>query len=190
MGATDEVDVDVRVIAATNRPLESLVQERRFREDLFYRLNVIPVHVPPLRERREDIELLAHHFLERLNREMGKQISRISTEAMDVLVRHSWPGNVRELENVIERAVALETTPAILAERLPDQLVRGEAAVGPDPFARSFSLDDHLKDVEAQFLRSALARAQGNRGRAAELLGVTPRSLRYLLSKHRVPDGE
>src|SRR5262249_31050574 len=125
VGGTEEFEVDVRVIAATNRPLEGLVRERTFREDLFYRLNVIPVRMPSLRERREDVPLLAAHFLERFSKEMGKSVKTISSEAMARLTHYEWPGNVRELANVIERAVALETTPAILPERLPES-VRGD----------------------------------------------------------------
>jgi two-component system, NtrC family, response regulator PilR len=187
VGANEEVDVDVRVVAATNRPLEALVKERRFREDLFYRLNVIPVLVPPLRQRAEDIPLLAAHFLERFTREMGKTIGKISEEAMERLLHHSWPGNVRELENVIERAVALETSPVILAERLPEFVVR-PAAGGDDSraFDEGFSLDAHLNALEAELLRRALTRAEGDRASAAQLLGVTPRSLRYLIRKHGV----
>jgi two-component system response regulator PilR (NtrC family) len=186
VGANDEVDVDVRVIAATNRSLEDLVRDRRFREDLYYRLNVIPILVPPLRERTGDVPLLARVFLDRFNREMGKSVTRISDEAMSLLVRYAWPGNVRELENVIERAVALETTGAVQSERLPDTLLTpqagGRAAV-PD-FDEGFSLDRHLESIEAELLRRALAQAEGNRGTAAKLLGVTPRSLRYLIRKH------
>ncbi len=125
VGGTDEIDVDVRVVAATNRPLERLVEEKRLREDLFYRLNVIPIRLPPLRERRDDIPLLADHFLEGFRKEMGKGVAKISEAAMSRLLRYHWPGNVRELENVIERAVALETTPTVLPERLPEALQRG-----------------------------------------------------------------
>jgi two-component system response regulator PilR (NtrC family) len=107
VGGTDETEVDVRVISATNAPLEELVKQKRFREDLYYRLQVIPIHTPPLRERREDIPLLAQHFLERFARVMDKRVAKISDETLRILERHSWPGNVRELENVIERAVAL-----------------------------------------------------------------------------------
>jgi len=189
VGANDEVEVDVRVIAATNRPLEDMVRDRRFREDLYYRLNVIPILVPPLRERPEDIPLLAKHFLERFTREMGKQVTRISDEAMARLVRYAWPGNVRELENVIERAVALETTAAVMPERLPDAFGLTRAADGdalPD-FKDGFSLDRHLEAIEAALVRRALEEAAGNRGTAARLLGVTPRSLRYLIRKHGGP---
>jgi two-component system, NtrC family, response regulator PilR len=184
VGANEEVDVDVRVVAATNRSLEAMVRERRFREDLFYRLNVIPIHVPALRERREDVPLLAEHFLQRFSKEMQKAVTRISSEAMVRLVSYSWPGNVRELENVIERAVALETSPAILPERLPD-LILGQPANGGDQLHEGFSLDEHLHAIEGRLLRRALGQAAGDRGAAARLLGVTPRSLRYLLTKHR-----
>ena len=185
VGANEEVDVDVRVIAATNRSLEDLVRDRRFREDLYYRLNVIPILVPPLRERKEDVPLLARVFLDRFSREMNKPVSRISDEAMALLVRYSWPGNVRELENVIERAVALETTDAVMQDRLPETVltpqVAGEAL--PD-FDQGFSLDRHLESIEVELLRRALVQAEGNRATAARLLGVTPRSLRYLIRKH------
>jgi two-component system response regulator PilR (NtrC family) len=187
VGGTEEIDVDVRVIAATNRSLEAMVRERRFREDLFYRLNVIPIHLPPLRQRREDIPLLAEHFLERFAAEMGKPVRCISEEAMRRLVAHSWPGNVRELENVIERAVALETTEAVLTERLPDSV----AYAGPATTAQAaatlgggFNLDGHLAAVEEELVRQALERADGDRNAACQLLGITPRSLRYLIAKH------
>ena len=122
VGGTEESQVDVRVISATNAPLEELVRQKRFREDLYYRLQVIPVRTPPLRERREDIPLLAEHFTERFARQMGKKVAKVSAEAMQLLRSFSWPGNVRQLENVIERAVALETTEAVLPERLPESI--------------------------------------------------------------------
>jgi two-component system response regulator PilR (NtrC family) len=187
VGGNDEIEVDVRVIAATNARLETLVREKRFREDLFYRLQVFPVHAPPLRERREDIPVLADYFLHRLSQAMGKRVVKVSDAAMDILKRYSWPGNVRELENVIERAVALETTEAVLPERLPEAVRSGAppgavAALGP-----GFDLDGHLRDVEARLLRQAFAEGGGDRGRAALLLGVSPRQLRYLLQKHGTP---
>ncbi|HET7295103.1 MAG TPA: sigma-54 dependent transcriptional regulator [Vicinamibacteria bacterium] len=189
VGGTEEIDVDVRIVAATNRSLAALLREKRFREDLYYRLNVIPIHIPPLRERREDIPLLAGHFLEQFSREMGKAVAKISQEAMERLCQYAWPGNVRELENVIERAVALESTPAILVERLPESLqIAGLppalAAAEPE-LSEGFSLDDHIREIEGQLLRRALRQAAGDRGQAARLLGITPRSLRYLLTKHR-----
>ena len=124
VGGTEEISADIRVVAATNQDLPRLVSEGRFREDLYYRINVIPIQLPALRERREDIPLIAEHFLAKYREQMGKQVSTITHEAMALLDRYHWPGNIRELENVIERAVALERTPAILAESLPPQ-VRG-----------------------------------------------------------------
>jgi two-component system response regulator PilR (NtrC family) len=193
VGSTDEAEVDVRVISATNVPLETLVAEKRFREDLFYRLQVIPIRTPPLRERREDIPLLAAHFLEKFTAEMGKSVAKVSEEAMGQLMRHGWPGNVRELENVIERAVALETTAAVLPERLPETLrLPTRAAAAPSTvLGPPFSLDGHVATVERELLHRALLEADGDRMAAAQLLGVSPRSLRYLLQKHGHPqDGQ
>jgi len=178
LGGTEEIDVDVRVIAATNVPLEDLVREKRFREDLFYRLQVIPVRTPQLRERREDIGLLAEHFLEKFGREMGKRVTRISKEAIALLERYSWPGNVRELENVMERAVALETSSAVQPERLPDAVREPGRTDSAPLIGPGFSLDAHLRSVEARLLGEALEMAQGDRAEAARLLGVSPRSLR------------
>ncbi|MCM2255626.1 MAG: sigma-54 dependent transcriptional regulator [Vicinamibacteria bacterium] len=190
VGGTEETDVDVRIIAATNRSLEQLVEEGRFREDLFYRLSVIPIRLPALRERREDIPLLAAHFLERFAREMGKGVTRLAEEALGLLQQHDWPGNVRELENVMERAVALETSPVVLPERLPRGLGRtsrggGDAATRVEP-GDGFDLDAYLRGEEARLLRLALDRAAGDRGEAARLLGVSARSLRYLIGKHQL----
>jgi two-component system response regulator PilR (NtrC family) len=191
VGGTDEIEVDVRLVAATNRPLTTLVRERRFREDLYYRLNVIPLHIPALRERRDDIPLLAEHFLLKFSKEMGKAVAKISSEAMTRLSQYAWPGNVRELENVIERAVALETTPAILVERLPEALQSAASAPPPDVttsrLGAGFNLDEHVRSIERDLLREALAESAGDRAEAARLLGVTPRSLRYLISKY-APD--
>ena len=184
VGGTDEVEVDVRLVAATNRSLERLVRERRFREDLFYRLNVIPIHMPPLRERRGDIPLLAEHFLARFGKEMGKNVATISSEAMARMVSYSWPGNVRELENTIERAVALETTPAVLVERLPEPL-RSDRRPAAE-LVEGFSLDGHLRALEAELVSRALAQAAGDRSVASRLLGIRSRSLRYLIGKHRI----
>jgi two-component system response regulator PilR (NtrC family) len=188
VGAMEEVDVDVRVIAATNRALDVMVRQGRFREDLFYRLNVIPIDVPALRERREDIPVLAKHFLRAFASEMGKEVSGFTPEAMERLVGYAWPGNVRELENAVERAVALETDHVIRVEQLPettrDRLTpAGTGSVAE--FSEGFSLDAHLSSVEADLLRRALQQAAGDRSQAARILGITPRSLRYLISKHQ-----
>src|SRR5207244_2350267 len=126
VGGLDELQADIRVIAATNQNLTRLVAEGRFREDLFYRINVIPIVLPPLRDRREDIPLLAEHFLGKYAEQMQKPVTAISRPAMELLMRHDWPGNIRELENVLERAVALEATPTVLMESLPPS-IRGGA---------------------------------------------------------------
>jgi two-component system response regulator PilR (NtrC family) len=186
LGGTEEIAVDVRVIAATNVSLEELVREKSFREDLYYRLQVIPIQTPPLRERREDVGLLAEHFVERFSREMGKTVASVSEEALALLERYSWPGNVRELENVMERAVALETSTAVQPERLSDA-IRHPAPTDSAPLiGPGFSLDAHLRAVEGRLLREALESAEGDRQEAARLLGISPRSLRYLISKHDV----
>jgi transcriptional regulator with PAS, ATPase and Fis domain len=184
LGGTEEIEVDVRVIAATNRPLDTLLKEGRLRHDLFYRLNVIHIEVPALRARHEDIPVLARHFLERFAREMGKAVRDIAPGTLAILERHAWPGNVRELENVIERAVALETTTAIQPERLPPTLTG--AAEAPDGVAlgAGFSLETHLDAIEAGLLRQALSQSRDSRTGAAALLGITPRSVRYLIRKH------
>jgi two-component system, NtrC family, response regulator PilR len=193
VGATEETEVDVRLVAATNRPLETLLREGKLREDLFYRLNVIPIHLPPLRERREDIPLLAESFLRRFSQEMGKNVVKISTEAMQRLSRHSWPGNVRELENVIERAVALETQQAVLPERLPETFAADGSGSTASPsaparIANGFNLDEHLRTIELDLVRSALDQEGWSRTEASRRLGITPRSLRYLMRKHGLSD--
>jgi two-component system response regulator PilR (NtrC family) len=192
VGATEETEVDVRLVAATNRPLETLLREGKLREDLFYRLNVIPIHLPALRERREDIPLLAETFLRRFSQEMGKNVVKISTEAMQRLTRHGWPGNVRELENVIERAVALETREAVLPERLPEALLSdgqpSAAARAAAPIGDGFNLDEHLRAIELELVRNALEQEGWNRTEASRRLGITPRSLRYLMRKHGLTD--
>jgi two-component system, NtrC family, response regulator PilR len=184
VGGTEETEVDVRVIAATNAPLEEYVKQKRFREDLFYRLQVIPIVAPPLRERREDIPLLAEHFTLRFARQMGKGVAKVSQEAMQLLRAFSWPGNVRQLENVIERAVALETTEAVLPERLPDSIRSPQRSEPLPAIGNGFSLDDFMLSVEARLLNEALERAAGDRAQAAQLLGISSRSLRYLIQKH------
>ena len=176
--------MDVRVIAATNTPLEDLVQQKRFREDLFYRLQVIPIVTPPLRERREDIRLLAEHFLDRFARQMGKPVARLSEETLVCLEQYGWPGNVRELENVLERAVALETSTEIGPERLPDTIHEPASPDSAPAIGPGFSLDSHMRAVEARLLGEALEMADGDRAEAARLLGISPRSLRYLVQKH------
>src|SRR5579885_581666 len=194
LGSTDELDVDVRVIAATNKDLEKAIAAGEFREDLYYRLSVIPIHVPALRERREDIPLLARHFLERFRKEMEKPIQGISPEAMELLESYDWPGNVRELENTIERAVALESGAEISARVLPERLHGVSPAVSsslnqagmveiPD---EGIDFEEVVGATERRYLQAALEKAGGVRTRAAELLRITYRSFRHYKKKHNL----
>ena len=191
VGGLEELQADIRVIAATNQDLTRLVTEGRFREDLFYRINVIPIALPPLRERREDIPLIADHFLTKYAEQMGKEVSGISHSAMQVLLRHEWPGNIRELENVIERAVALESTPAILPDSLPPNIggeaLRASGAPSVEALPESgFDLEAHVKGIERGFIAQALERAGGVQVKAAELVGMSFRSFRYYVKKYNL----
>jgi two-component system, NtrC family, response regulator PilR len=191
VGGLEELQADIRVIAATNQDLTKAIAEGRFREDLYYRINVIPITLPPLRERREDIELLAEHFVAKYTDQMEKEIAGISHEALDQLMRYDWPGNIRELENVIERAVALEPTPAILPDSLP-AAIRGEtsmrtSAAPADGLPESgFDLEAHVKEIERGYIAEALKRAGGVQVKAAELLGMSFRSFRYYVKKYNL----
>jgi two-component system response regulator PilR (NtrC family) len=189
VGGLEELTADIRVVAATNQDLARLITEGRFREDLFYRINVIPIALPPLRDRREDIGLLAEHFLAKYNEQMGKDIAGVSRESMELLIKHDWPGNIRELENVMERAVALEGTPSILPESLPDS-IRGDSGRGVAPAdglpAAGFDLEAHVKEIERGYIAEALKRAGGVQVKAAELLGMSFRSFRYYVKKYNL----
>jgi len=194
VGGLDELQADIRVIAATNQDLAKAIAEGRFREDLYYRINVIPISLPPLRERREDIPLLAQHFMAKYTEQMEKQITGISHEAMDLLVHHEWPGNIRELENVLERAVALEATPVVLPDSLPAN-IRGEASTRNHVSAiapvsglpdTGFDLEAHVQEIERGYIAEALKRAGGVQVKAAELLGMSFRSFRYYVKKYNL----
>lgn len=193
VGASVEVPVDVRVIAATNRNVEDDIRNGRFRQDLYYRLNVIRVEVPPLRDRREDIRPLAEHFLARWAAEQNKDIRILSPDALRALEGYPFPGNVRELENVLERAVALASGQAIGLGDLPAEL--SGAAAQPMPALVGLpedgcNLDEVLGEVERRLLLQALERSGGVRIQAAKLLGVTLRSLRYRFQKHALGDAD
>ena len=174
--------VDVRIVAATHRDLERMVRERSFREDLYYRLAVVPLHVPPLRERRHDIPLLADHFLRRMEQRVGRSGLRLPPEAFARFDAYAWPGNVRELENVVERMVVLGRGPVLGLEALPTTIR------SPDSAASSkFRLPAdgvRLEDVERDLIGQALERTEGNRTRAAQLLGLTRNTLLYRMQKH------
>jgi two-component system response regulator PilR (NtrC family) len=194
IGSTEESDVDVRIIAATNKEFEKEIAEGRFREDLYYRLSVIPIHVPALSERRDDIPLLARHFLERFRTTMEKPIEGISPEAMTRLESYDWPGNVRELENTMERAVALETGREITLRVLPDRIAGpvgislSGAPVGQKPEIPPDGLDfeKEIADAECRYLRMALEKSDGVRTKAAELLKISYRSFRHYAKKHNI----
>ena len=195
VGSTEETSVDVRVIAATNKDLEKEIAEGRFREDLFYRLNVIPIHLPPLRERRDDIPLLARAFLDRYAKSMNKKIEGIEPEAMRRLEVYDWPGNVRELENTIERAVALETTKRVSLEGLPERVTNfyqeshsnGQHETKPYLIPDAgMDLEKLISSTERAYLLAALECSGGVRIRAAEMLKMTYRSFRHYAKKHGV----
>jgi two-component system response regulator PilR (NtrC family) len=187
VGGTEEKKVDVRFISATNKDLEKEVISKNFREDLYFRLNVINIALPLLRERDGDLPLLAQNFLEKYSREMGKEIRKISAYAMDILGQYSFPGNVRELENIIERSVALETSNIVLPESLTLSNFRGGQTkekrrrfdLGPE----GIEFDRVMADIERDYILKAMEIAYGSKQRAAELLGISMRSLRYRLDK-------
>jgi two-component system, NtrC family, response regulator PilR len=188
VGATEETAVDTRVIAATNRDLGNMVKEGAFREDLYYRISVIPIELPPLRERSEDIAELATHFANKFCSQTGRSLS-ISEKAMELLEAYLWPGNVRELEHTIERAVALETTDSIQPERLPEKITNYHPERVAETFAfpeEGVSLTAHLDQLEKTYVLEALRRTNGNQTTAAELLRLSVRSLRHLLDKHGI----
>src|SRR5579871_2578800 len=195
VGGTAEIPIDVRVIAATNRDLDHQVAEGNFREDLYYRLNVIPVSVPPLRERREDIPLLVNHFLKKYAPAAGKNITRVHPTSLEVLCGYDWPGNVRQLENTVERAVALETHEELRAE-LPVERAKARAAAAganggvvvpngavlPD----GVDMEKYVADIEVSLLKSALSQSNGVQTRAADLLKISYRSFRHLMKKYEL----
>jgi Nif-specific regulatory protein len=180
LGGVQPVKVDVRLIAATHRDLEAMTQAGRFREDLYYRLNVFEIFLPPLRERQADILLLADHFVEKYAAANGKDVRRVSTSAIDMLLAYHWPGNVRELENCIERAILVCESGVIHAHHLPPSLQTAEVS-GTVP---SFSLAESVGAFEKDVLQDALKSARGNRSRAARILQTTERILNYKIQKY------
>ena len=191
VGAAQEIAVDVRVLAATNRDVEADVASGKFRQDLYYRLNVIRLNLPPLRERPEDIPLLAERFIQRFAAEMGKEVVGFTPDALRAVTAYRFPGNVRELENVIERAVALSGSRVIGLGDLPESISGHAAAPAASLLElppQGLNLDDVMSEAERRLLIAALERVGGVRKRAAELLGITFRSLRYRLQKHGLSD--
>lgn len=188
IGGSQTIKVDIRIIAATNRDLQAMVKEGSFREDLFYRLNVIHLMLPPLRERREDISLLANHFLQKFSAENQRDIIEIDPTAMSLLTAWSWPGNIRELSNVIERAVVMNSGPVIFAEDLPPQLrqpvlTTSEAKTTP---TGERNLKEEIKRVEKHIIMEVLEQQEGNRTRTALMLGISRRALMYKLQEYGI----
>lgn len=192
IGGVNDIEVDVRIISATNRNIEAEVEKGNFREDLFYRLNVIQIKLPPLRERMDDIPYLVYHFIEKYSKEMGKKIDGISKPAMEALLQYDYPGNVRELENIIERSIAFETENLIQPASLPENLFKE-----PSPFEKPlfFEIPENLHekrldleriimDIEKEFLKRALQKTGGKKNEAAKYLGISFRSIRYKLQKY------
>jgi DNA-binding NtrC family response regulator len=185
VGGTETIRVDIRIIAATNRDLDEAVRVGDFRDDLYYRLKVFPLHLPPLRDRREDVPGLVKSFVESFNRQYGRNVS-VSSHAMKLLCQHTWPGNVRELRNVLERAIILQTDGEIGAEDLPVELRRGSDP-GPTPTSGGFLLPQEgisLEFVERDLIRQALERTDHNQTRSAQLLNLTRDALRYRMKKY------
>ena len=193
VGGTEEIAIDVRVIAATNRDLDKQVAENAFREDLYYRLNVIPIGVPPLRNRRDDIPLLVNHFLKKYAPAAGKSIARVRAESLEALCHYEWPGNVRQLENTVERAVALETSEELSVE-LPVERPKARAAaagVGAGGVSTSggvlpdgVDMEKYVADIERSLLQAALEQSNGVQTKAADALRISYRSFRHLMKKY------
>jgi len=182
LGGTETIKVDVRIVAATNRNLEKAIEDGDFREDLFYRINVFPLFIPPLRERRDDIPLLVDHFIEKFNKRNGTGVKRITTSALNMLMVYSWPGNIRELENCIERACILTTDNVIHAYNLPPSLQTADSSNTHAKGGMMYTVEQ----VEKQLIREALTTTKGNVAKAAELLKVTERMLGTRVKKYEI----
>jgi len=187
VGGTTEIAVDVRIIAATNQDLKKRIEEGKFREELFYRINVISFEVPALRKRTEDISLLIAHFLQKHCEKMGRKIKRLTPEVVAILESYAWPGNVRELENIIERIVAVEERETITASCLPTEILNACPRLDDQAVLKpGFNLEAHLDQVAMKFLQEAGQMAGGNMRRMSDILGLSYRSLRYLLDKYQI----
>jgi two-component system response regulator PilR (NtrC family) len=190
VGGTKDISVDIRIISATNKNLEDEVIEGKFREDLFYRLNVIEIKIPPLRERKGDLLPLAQHFLEKYSNELGKTVTKFSSYAIDLLKKYDFPGNIRELENLIERSVALSNTNILLPDSLAMSIHKKRWIEGVrnrrfdlDEVSQGVALDSILEEIERAYIEKAMMCADGNKNKAADLLGLSLRSLRYRIDK-------
>ena len=188
LGETKDQNVDVRIVAATHRDLQAEIAAGRFREDLFYRLNVLPIVVPPLRERREDIMLLVEHFMARNNARLGTRVRGMDAEARRLLIEYSWPGNVRELENTVERAMVLAEGEQIVASDLPERLREASDPIQMQLSTDELSVKRTTRIIEEILIRRALQRTKGNRTRAADLLEISHRALLYKMKDYKITD--
>ena len=187
VGGTEEAVIDVRIIAATNQDLKKKISEGKFREDLFYRLNVISFEMPPLRERKEDVPLFVNHFLKKYSMEIGKSMKRIAPDVMKLFESYPWPGNIRELENVIERTVAIEDRETITLDSLPDELLTARKREETDLlFQKNFCLTSFLDEAAQSYIKQARLLSGGNLKKTASLLGISYRNLRYLIDKYKL----
>ncbi len=193
LGGTQDIQVDLRIVAATNRDLQDAIREKQFREDLYYRLNVLRVEMPPLRERGQDILILARHFLELFNKKFNKKIEGFSKEASGQLMMYSWPGNIRELKNVVERICILQKGSMVSVENLPGEILNPSAAMMPDSPDKNLGqmpLDEIMFNVELELIKKARTIANYNVSQTARLLKIPRETLRYKLSKMGFNDGE
>jgi two-component system, NtrC family, response regulator AtoC len=188
VGESRDLKVDVRIIAATHRDLGAEVKAGRFREDLFYRLNVLPIVVPPLRTRREDVALLVDHFVARNNVRLGTAIRGVDTEARRILLEYAWPGNVRELENTIERAMVLSESDLLVASDLPERIREARDPVQVQLASGELSIKKTTRVIEETLIRRALQKTKGNRTRAAEVLELSHRALLYKIKDYKITD--
>jgi two-component system response regulator AtoC len=186
VGDTKTNKVDVRIIAATVKDLAREVSKNAFREDLYYRLNVIPIHLPPLRDRREDIPLLVQHFIKKCNEQLETRIQGIASEAISALMDYAWLGNVRELENTIERAMVLSDTDHIRLDQLPDRILEGNRTGSQDAGEKDLSIKKAARRIERDLIAKALERTQGNRTHAARLLEISHRTLLYKIEEYGI----
>jgi two-component system, NtrC family, response regulator AtoC len=186
LGDNKDLKIDVRILAATHRDLAAETKAGRFREDLYYRINVLPIHVPPLRERREDIPILLDHFLARNNARFNTQIRGIDAEARRLLLEYAWPGNVREMENTIERAMVLTERDSLSAEDLPERVREARDPIQMHLTSGEMSIKKTARIIEEILIRRALTKTKGNRTRAAEVLEISHRALLYKIKDYHI----
>jgi two-component system NtrC family response regulator len=185
LGSTESISIDVRIIAATHQNLEQKITDGNFREDLYYRLNIVSLNIPPLRERKEDILPLIEHFVEKYSKENGKQKLSLSKETVDTIIKYNYPGNVRELENIIERAVVLSRSHTITLNDLPN-VVKGFKAEKEIPVNDDMTLIEQVEELEKKLIYDALTKSNGNQSQAGRILGLTERNLRYKMHKYGI----